>query len=56
MESSSRTHHSSQDFCERLVPADMLHNSVAVAILARMAANGDDLFPRIPGSGPGGNQ
>jgi Zn-dependent M28 family amino/carboxypeptidase len=48
MEYSTRTHHSSQDFYERLVPTDMRHNSVAVAVFAFLAANRDQKFPRKP--------
>ena len=44
----TRTHHSSQDFFERLVPADMRHNAVAVATFAFLAANRDAPLPRKP--------
>lgn len=46
MEYGTRTHHSSQDFFERLVPADMRHNAVAVAVFAYLAANREQLLPR----------
>ncbi len=46
MEYSTRTHHSSQDFYERLVPADMMHNAVIVASFVYLAANRDEPFPR----------
>jgi carboxypeptidase Q len=46
MEYSTRTHHSSQDFYERLVPQDMRHNAVAVAVFAYLAANRDARIPR----------
>jgi hypothetical protein len=46
MEYSTRTHHSSQDFYERLVPADMRHNAVVVAVFAYLAANRDQPLPR----------
>jgi len=46
MEYSTRTHHSSQDFFERLVPGDMKHNAVVVAIFAYLAANRDEMIPR----------
>ncbi|MHB1223530.1 MAG: M28 family peptidase, partial [Gemmatimonadaceae bacterium] len=46
MEYSTRTHHSSQDFYERLVPADMIHNAVIVAAFVYLAANRDEAFPR----------
>jgi hypothetical protein len=48
MEYSSRTHHSSQDFFERLVPTDMRHNSVVIATFAFLAANRDQTLPRKP--------
>ncbi len=46
MEYSTRTHHSSQDFYERLVPRDMMHNAVAIATFVYLAANRNDMFPR----------
>jgi carboxypeptidase Q len=46
MEYGTRTHHSSQDFFERLVPSDMRHNAVAVAVFAYLAANRDQPLPR----------
>lgn len=46
MEYSTRTHHSSQDFYERLVPEDMIHNAVIVASFVYLAANRDEPFPR----------
>jgi carboxypeptidase Q len=46
MDYGTRTHHSSQDFFERLVPADMRHNAVTVATFAFLAANRDALLPR----------
>lgn len=46
MEYSSRTHHSSQDFYERLVPEDMMHNAMIVAAFVYLAANRDEAFPR----------
>ncbi len=46
MEYGTRTHHSSQDFFERLVPADMRHNAVVVAAFAYLAANRDQPLPR----------
>jgi hypothetical protein len=46
MEYSTRTHHSSQDFFERLVPADMRHNAVTVAVFAYLAANREQPLPR----------
>ena len=48
MEYGTRTHHSSQDFYERLVPADMRHNAIAVAVFAYLAANRDQPLPRKP--------
>ena len=48
MEYGTRTHHSSQDFFERLVPTDMRHNAVAVAVFAFMAANREQPLPRKP--------
>lgn len=48
MEYSTRTHHSSQDFYERLVPTDMRHNAVTVAVFAFLAANRDERLPRKP--------
>lgn len=46
MEYGTRTHHSSQDFYERLVPQDMRHNAVAVAVFAYLAANRAEKLPR----------
>jgi carboxypeptidase Q len=46
MDYGTRTHHSSQDFFERLVAADMRHNAVAVATFAFLAANRDAPLPR----------
>ncbi len=46
MEYSTRTHHSSQDFYERLVPADMKHNAVVIATLVYLAANAEERIPR----------
>jgi Zn-dependent M28 family amino/carboxypeptidase len=46
MEYSTRTHHSSQDFYERLVPADMRHNAVVLAAFVYLAANRDEMLPR----------
>lgn len=46
MEYSTRTHHSSQDFYERLEPRDMMHNSVAIATFVYLAANRAEMFPR----------
>jgi Zn-dependent M28 family amino/carboxypeptidase len=46
MEYSTRTHHSSQDFYERLVPEDMMHNAVIVAAFVYLAANRDEALPR----------
>jgi Zn-dependent M28 family amino/carboxypeptidase len=46
MDYGTRTHHSSQDFFERLVPADMRHNAVAVATFVYLAANRDAPLPR----------
>jgi Zn-dependent M28 family amino/carboxypeptidase len=48
MEYGTRTHHSSQDFYERLVPADMRHNAVTVAVFVYLAANRDQRLPRKP--------
>jgi hypothetical protein len=48
MEYGTRTHHSSQDFFERLVPADMRHNAVVVAVFAYLAANREQPLPRKP--------
>lgn len=48
MEYGTRTHHSSQDFFERLVPTDMKHNAVTVAVFAFLAANRDMPLPRKP--------
>jgi Zn-dependent M28 family amino/carboxypeptidase len=46
MDYGTRSHHSSQDFFERLVPADMRHNAVAVATFVYLAANRDAPLPR----------
>lgn len=46
IEYGTRTHHSSQDFYDRLVPADMKHNAVVIATLVYLAANAEDLVPR----------
>jgi hypothetical protein len=48
MDYGTRSHHSSQDFFERLVPADMRHNAVAVATFVYLAANRDAPLPRKP--------
>jgi hypothetical protein len=42
----TRTHHSSQDFYERLQPADMRHNAVVLATFVYLAANRDEPLPR----------
>jgi hypothetical protein len=46
LEYGTRTHHSSQDFYERLQPADMRHNAVVLAAFAYLAANRDEPLPR----------
>ena len=46
MEYGTRTHHSSQDFYERLVPSDMRHNAVVLAAFVYLAANRDEMLPR----------
>jgi len=46
MEYSTRTHHSSQDFYERLVPQDMMHNAVLIASFVYLTANRDEPLPR----------
>lgn len=48
MEYSTRTHHSSQDFYERLEPRDMMHNAVTIATFVYLAANRAEMFPRKP--------
>jgi Zn-dependent M28 family amino/carboxypeptidase len=48
MEYGTRTHHSNQDFFERLQPADMKHNAVVMAAFAYLAANRPELLPRKP--------
>jgi carboxypeptidase Q len=48
LEYGTRTHHSSQDFYERLQPADMRHNAVVLAAFAYLAANRDEPLPRKP--------
>ena len=44
----TRTHHSSMDVYERIVPQDMMHNAVVVATFAYLTANRDEILPRIP--------
>jgi hypothetical protein len=46
LEYGTRTHHSSQDFYERLQPADMRHNAVVLAAFVYLAANRDEPLPR----------
>lgn len=48
LEYGTRTHHSSQDFYERLVATDMRYNAVVIATFAYLAANRDQLLPRKP--------
>lgn len=48
LEYGTRTHHSNQDFYERLQPADMRHNAVVMAAFVYLAANRDQLLPRKP--------
>jgi carboxypeptidase Q len=48
VEYGSRTHHSSQDLYERIQPADMKHNAVAVAAFVYFTANRPELLPRKP--------
>jgi hypothetical protein len=61
IEYGSRTHHSSQDVYERVLPVDMRHNAVALATFAYLTANREGLIPRkpmptppTPGGGGGG--
>lgn len=44
----TRTHHSNMDTYERLMPHDMMRNSVIVASFVYMAANRDGRLPRKP--------
>ena len=46
IEYGTRTHHSSQDFYERLQPADMRHNAVVLATFVYLAANREQPLPR----------
>jgi hypothetical protein len=48
IEYDTRTHHTSMDTFERLVPKDMMQNAVIVAAFAYHAANREELFPRKP--------
>ena len=48
VEYGTRTHHSSQDVYERVVPVDMRHNAVAVATFVYLTANREGLIPRKP--------
>ena len=48
LEYGTRTHHSNQDFYERLQPADMRHNAVVMAAFVYLAANRDQPLPRKP--------
>jgi len=44
-----RTHHSSADTFERLIPDDLQHSAAVLAWTAYTLANRDELFPRKPG-------
>jgi hypothetical protein len=55
LEYGTRTHHSSQDLYERLVPQDMKHNAVAVAAFVYLTANRDEMLPRKPLPAPNPN-
>jgi Zn-dependent M28 family amino/carboxypeptidase len=48
IEYDSRTHHSSQDYYERVQAQDMMNNAVIVAAFAVNAANRDERLPRKP--------
>ncbi len=48
VEYGTRTHHSSQDVYERVLPVDMRHNAVAVAAFVYLTANREGLIPRKP--------
>jgi hypothetical protein len=48
MDYNTRTHHSNMDVFERLMPHDMMQNSVIVASFVYMAANRDQMLPRKP--------
>jgi carboxypeptidase Q len=53
---SSRTHHSNMDVYEKLIPNDMMRNSVIVAAFVYQAANRDRLLPRKPFTPGGGGR
>src|SRR5204863_366773 len=46
IEYDTRTHHTSMDTYERIVPKDMMQNAVIIASLVYQAANSPDMFPR----------
>jgi hypothetical protein len=48
IEYDSRTHHSSQDYYERVQAQDMMNNAVIVAAFVANAANRDERLPRKP--------
>jgi carboxypeptidase Q len=51
---STRTHHSTMDTYEKLIPGDMKRNAVILAWFAYNAANRDELLPRKPVATPAG--
>ena len=48
IEYDTRTHHSNQDYYERIQPQDMMNNAVIVASFVANAANRDERLPRKP--------
>jgi carboxypeptidase Q len=52
----SRTHHSSQDFFERLIPGDLRHNAIVIATFAYLAANRNEPMPRTNGLNKNGTR
>ncbi|MDP2053880.1 MAG: peptidase M28, partial [Acidobacteriota bacterium] len=45
---STRTHHSSLDVYDQLIPADLMKNAVITAAFAYHAANREQMLPRRP--------
>jgi hypothetical protein len=43
----TRTHHTSLDVYDKAIEADLKHNAVIMASFAWLAANRDELIPRV---------